>query len=278
MSRAFLYARGLRRDARSRRHNRPRADHGLTRCCPTPSAGRSCIRELQANAGERRSASARTTSNLFRDRNAARKRRLDVGTLQSRSRGRRRRTAGSTSKGMTPYDALVDATLRARRDAGVVPQLKVDHHRRRGSGRRHRSLLVQATGWCTRRCSSSRCCWATAASSLCTPDNEHRDLFFGFPNSYGTLGYALRLKARAVPVKRYVAAHAHPPQRRRRLLPPARRSCASGDVDFIDGTVFAADELYHHGRTLRRRGPVRQRLHVRAHLLPLDPRRARPTT
>ena len=45
---------------------------------------------------------------------------------------------------------------------------------------------------------------------LCTPDNEHRDLFFGFPNSYGTLGYALRLKARTVPVKRYVQlTHTH---------------------------------------------------------------------
>ena len=29
-----------------------------------------------------------------------------------------------------------------------------------------------------------------------TPDNEHADLFFGFPNSYGTLGYALRVLAR----------------------------------------------------------------------------------
>ena len=29
---------------------------------------------------------------------------------------------------------------------------------------------------------------------VCTADNEHRDLFFGFPNSYGTLGYALRLQ------------------------------------------------------------------------------------
>ncbi|HEY3076909.1 MAG TPA: FAD-binding protein, partial [Burkholderiales bacterium] len=30
----------------------------------------------------------------------------------------------------------------------------------------------------------------------CTATNEHADLFFGFPNSYGTLGYALRVKAK----------------------------------------------------------------------------------
>jgi len=31
---------------------------------------------------------------------------------------------------------------------------------------------------------------------VATPGNEHADLFYGFPNSYGTLGYALRVKAR----------------------------------------------------------------------------------
>ena len=33
---------------------------------------------------------------------------------------------------------------------------------------------------------------------ICTPHNEHQQLFFGFPNSYGTLGYALKLKIRVV--------------------------------------------------------------------------------
>ena len=28
---------------------------------------------------------------------------------------------------------------------------------------------------------------------VATPDGEHADLFRAFPNSYGTLGYALRL-------------------------------------------------------------------------------------
>ena len=37
----------------------------------------------------------------------------------------------------------------------------------------------------------------------CRPDNEHRNLFYGFPNSYGTLGYALgRLKVRAIAPRR----------------------------------------------------------------------------
>ena len=37
-----------------------------------------------------------------------------------------------------------------------------------------------------------------------TPDGEHADLFAGFPNSYGTLGYALRLRIELEPVRPYV--------------------------------------------------------------------------
>src|ERR671915_603898 len=37
-----------------------------------------------------------------------------------------------------------------------------------------------------------------------TPDGEHAELFAGFANSYGTLGYALRLKIELQPVAPYV--------------------------------------------------------------------------
>ena len=33
------------------------------------------------------------------------------------------------------------------------------------------------------------------------PDSEHADLFTGFPNSYGTLGYAVRLRIELEPVQ-----------------------------------------------------------------------------
>ena len=38
----------------------------------------------------------------------------------------------------------------------------------------------------------------------CSPDNEYSDLYYGIPNSYGTLGYVLKLKTPALPVKPYV--------------------------------------------------------------------------
>src|SRR5690606_8063381 len=36
------------------------------------------------------------------------------------------------------------------------------------------------------------------------PEGEHADLFTAFPNSYGTLGYALRLRIELEPVSPYV--------------------------------------------------------------------------
>jgi FAD/FMN-containing dehydrogenase len=78
---------------------------------------------------------------------------------------------------------------------------------------------------------------------VCTPDNEHRDLFFGFPSSYGTLGYALRIKARTAPVQPYVRVEHHRHRDRERFLQDLAERCA-GDADFIDGVVFGPDELY----------------------------------
>jgi FAD/FMN-containing dehydrogenase len=77
----------------------------------------------------------------------------------------------------------------------------------------------------------------------CTQDNEHSDLFFGFPNSYGTLGYALRVKAKTLPVRPFVRVE-------RQWFRDAEScfaelaSCCEGDADFVDGVVFGPHEFY----------------------------------
>jgi FAD/FMN-containing dehydrogenase len=77
----------------------------------------------------------------------------------------------------------------------------------------------------------------------CTPDNEHRDLFHGLPNSYGTLGYALRLTARTLPVRRHVAVT------HTKFSDPAGFFAAIGQslhdsaIDFLDGVVFGRGEM-----------------------------------
>jgi FAD/FMN-containing dehydrogenase len=78
----------------------------------------------------------------------------------------------------------------------------------------------------------------------CTRTNEHADLFFGFPNSYGTLGYALRVKAKAVPVKPYVhlkhLGFSDPVV----FFQELEKRLAAADADFVDGTVFSPQKMF----------------------------------
>jgi FAD/FMN-containing dehydrogenase len=78
----------------------------------------------------------------------------------------------------------------------------------------------------------------------CTPHNEHADLFFGFPNSYGTLGYALRVKVKTVPVKPYVHLEHLPFHDRESYFEELEKRLRSGEADFIDGTVFSPQKLF----------------------------------
>jgi FAD/FMN-containing dehydrogenase len=82
-----------------------------------------------------------------------------------------------------------------------------------------------------------------------SPDGEYSDLFFGFTNSYGTLGYALRLRIELEPVTPYI----HLRHVRFSGLDDATKAigeiCHSGawngeQVDFLDGVWFSPDETY----------------------------------
>ena len=78
----------------------------------------------------------------------------------------------------------------------------------------------------------------------CTAQNQHSDLFFGFPNSYGTLGYALRVKARTVPVKPYVRLEHIAFSSAERFFEELGRRLRAGEADFVDGTVFSPTQMY----------------------------------
>src|SRR5688500_4218616 len=78
----------------------------------------------------------------------------------------------------------------------------------------------------------------------CTRDNAHADLFFGFPNSYGTLGYALRVKAKTVPVKPYVRLEHVPFSDPQRFFHELGNRLRAGEADFVDGTIFHQNKLF----------------------------------
>src|SRR4051794_19888875 len=95
--------------------------------------------------------------------------------------------------GMTTYEQLVDATLPHGLMPLVVPQLKTIT-----LGGAVTGLGIEASSFrngCPHE-SVVKMDVLTGTGDIvtATPNNDHRDLFFGFPNSYGSLGYALRLR------------------------------------------------------------------------------------
>lgn len=184
---------------------------------------------------------AKDTSNLFREREVDRRPAFNLKQFNEviGVHG----PAGTVEvEGMTTYAHLVDGTLPHAVMPCVVPQLKsitiggaVAGVGIESSSFRHG--LVHET------IRSMDVLVGDGRIITCAPDNEHRDLFFGLPNSYGTLGYAIKLEAGTMPVEKYVQL-----THRRHSSPQAyfddvARHCAS-DADFVDGTVFGPDEMY----------------------------------
>jgi len=199
------------------------------------------VRQVQSGRGSEL-ALDKQTSNLFRDRAVAPRRRLDVSALRhvleidTRNRW-------VDVEAMTPYEMLAAATLERGFMPCVVPQLKSITIGGAAAGVGIESSSFRY-GLVHETLLELEVLLGDGSVVVATPDNEHRELFFGFPNSYGTLGYALRVKTRMVPVKRYVALshlrHSGGAAYFRQLA----ELCHAPDVDFIDGSVFAPDELY----------------------------------
>jgi FAD/FMN-containing dehydrogenase len=187
------------------------------------------------------------TSNLFRSRERSGGPGLDASGLdQVLSVDPVSRTADVQA--MTTYEQLVDATLAHGLMPLVVPQLKtitiggavtglgIESSSFR-SGLPHESVreLEILTG--------------AGEVVVADPAGGHRDLFHAFPNSYGTLGYALRLVIDLEPVHRFVKLR-HVRFASLEALTDAvadivaARAFEGEQVDFLDGTVFGADDAY----------------------------------
>jgi FAD/FMN-containing dehydrogenase len=144
---------------------------------------------------------------------------------------------------MISYEALVEACLAKGVMPAVVPQLKTITLGGAVAGvgiesSSHRHGLVHDTML------ELEVLLGDGSIVTATPDNEHADLFFGFPNSYGTLGYALRVKARTVPVKPYVRLEHRRFSDASAFFAFLQQCLEEGAADFIDGTVFDPGRLF----------------------------------
>jgi FAD/FMN-containing dehydrogenase len=202
---------------------------------------RRLIDELRASTGHVIGLN-KDKSNLFRDRKELPKRKLNVSGFNNVLQV----AAGQgwvEVEGMTPYETLVNATLAHGVMPPVVPQLKSITIGGAVSGIGIESSSFRY-GLVHETVLEMEILLADGSTVVCTPDNEHRDLFFGFPNSYGTLGYLLRLKVRTIPVKPYVKLQHIRYRDAAALFRELDDWCRNPAVDFVDGTVFAPDELY----------------------------------
>ena len=192
---------------------------------------------------------AKRTSNLFRQRAASTAPGLDVSSFDGvLAVDPVAHTA--EVQGMTTYEHLVAATLPYGLMPLCVPQLKTIT-----LGGAVTGLGIESTSfrWGLPHESVIEMDILTGDGEVLTvsgrADDPHRDLYYGFPNSYGTLGYALRLKIELEPVQPYVRL------RHVRLATAQAMADAMAEitrtqewegrpVHFLDGTVFAPDEHY----------------------------------
>jgi len=188
----------------------------------------------------------KATSNLFRSRTAADSeldlsafaRVFDVDPVA--------RTA--SVGGLTTYEDLVAATLAHGLVPLSVPQLRTI------------TLGGAVTGLGIEAASFRNGCPHESVIAMdvltgdgqvvrATPDGVHQDLFFGFPNSYGSLGYALRLDIELEPVRRFVSL------RHIRFDDAGGLAAAMADitatrqfdgvpVDYMDATLFEPREMF----------------------------------
>ena len=184
----------------------------------------------------------KSTSNLFRDR--ARRHRAAIGLERFDEVVRIDADAGTVvAEGMIPYVALADATLAHGLLPAVVPQLKSIT-----LGGAVAGVGIEASsfrfGLVHDTVAALEILTGDGRIVTAAADNEHRDLFFGFANSYGTLGYALTVTARLVPAKPFVALTHERFDGAQACFAALAQRCDDPAIDFLDGTVFAPDELY----------------------------------
>jgi FAD/FMN-containing dehydrogenase len=205
-------------------------------------------RRIATLAGEIARAGARgeriglrkSTSNLFRHRSSAGKHFIDVRAFDRVLAIDPQRMTADV-EGMITYEALVDETLKYGLLPAVVPQLKTITVGGAVSGLGIESSSFKF-GLVHEAIEKMEIFLGDGRLVTCSC-RENPDLFFGFPNSYGTLGYALRLTIRLIPAKPYVhLTHTRFNDPESYFARVAER--AGSAVDYLDGTIFSRHEMY----------------------------------
>ena len=190
---------------------------------------------------------AKKTSNLFRKRAKNPYPGLDVSGLDRViSVDRQARTADVA--GMCTYEELVATTLKYGLAPKVVPQLKTIT-----LGGAVTGLGIESTSFRNGLPHESvlEIDILTGAGEIVTTSatSENSDLFFGFANSYGTLGYSTRLRIELEEVAPHVELRhvrfTDVDTLQSTMNDIVEQGTYAGErVDYLDGVVFSATESY----------------------------------
>ncbi len=186
---------------------------------------------------------AKKTSNLFRTRKEAAAKRLDVRRLcRVIEIDPERRIA--EVEGMTTFEDFADATLSMGLRPPVVPELKTITIGGAVSG-----LGIEASsfrhGLVHETVEEMEILCGDGVIRVCRPDNENADLFHAIPNSYGSLGYILRLRVKLVPASEFVRLTHRVFSDRTPFLSAMEAACTRSPQapDFVEGVAFTPDDF-----------------------------------
>jgi len=187
----------------------------------------------------------KTTSNLFRYRPKEKSNGIDVRHL-NHVLDLDAKTRVAEVEGMTTYETLVRETLKHNLAPAVVPELKSITVGGAFSG-----IGIETSsfryGFVHETFLEIEVLLGDGGIITASP-TENSDLFYGFPNTYGTLGYVLKAKLMLFPAKSHVEIVRQKYTDGRKFLEEmsnmGMQQRKVRNWDFIEGVIFAENENY----------------------------------
>jgi FAD/FMN-containing dehydrogenase len=150
-------------------------------------------------------------------------------------------------EGMTPYRLLVKETLRHGMLPAVVPELATITIGGAVSGGGIEANSIYS-GLVHETILEMDILLPSGEVVVATPKNKYKDLFYGMANSFGTLGYILKLRVKLIQAKPYVKLRHIPMEKfsdfTKLVSEVAKsRSYKNEHVDFVEGSGFEKNQI-----------------------------------
>jgi len=182
------------------------------------------------------------TSNLFRTRKNNHSNSLNVKTLNQVIHIDPVNLIAEV-EGMTTYETLVEETLKYGLLPPVAPELKTIT-----VGGALVGLGIESSsfryGLVHETILEIEVLTGNGDVLICNKDNEYKDLFYAFPNSYGTLGYALKIKMQLILAKKFVKLTNLRFNDINTYFEKLNELCQRKQAQYIDGVIFKKNEMF----------------------------------